>query len=48
MLSLQRFSVLKVSQAGALSYTGYEDDFIFLYEPELFSRPLLDKTAGLF
>ena len=38
----------KSIQAGALSYTGYEDDFIFVYEPELFSRPLLDKTAGLF
>ena len=38
----------KSIQAGTLSYTGYEDDFIFVYEPELFSRPLLDKTAGLF
>jgi len=38
----------KSIQAGALSYTGYEDDFIFVYEPELFSRPLLDRTAGLF
>ncbi len=38
----------KSIQAGALNYTGYEDDFIFVYEPELFSRPLLDKTAGLF
>jgi len=35
-------------QAGALSYTGYEDDFIFIYEPEFFTRPLLDKTAELF
>lgn len=38
----------KSVQAGALSYIGYEDDFIFVYEPELFSRPLLDETAGLF
>lgn len=38
----------KSIQAGALSYTGYEDDFIFIYEPELFSRPLKDKTAKLF
>jgi len=38
----------KSIQAGALNYTGYEDDFIFVYEPELFSRPLLDKTAELF
>ncbi len=35
-------------RVGALSYTGYEDDFIFVYEPNLFTRPLLDKTAGLF
>jgi hypothetical protein len=35
-------------KSGALNYTGYEDDFIFMYEPELFSRPHLDKTAGLF
>lgn len=35
-------------RAGALSYTGYEDDFIFVYEPNLFTRPLLDKTVGLF
>ncbi|MEA3343437.1 MAG: hypothetical protein U9Q92_04675 [archaeon] len=34
--------------AGAISYTGYDDDFIFLYEPEKFSRPLQDETAGLF
>jgi len=33
---------------GALSYTGYEDDFIFMYEPNFFSRPNLDKTAELF
>ena len=38
----------KSIRVGALSYTGYEDDFIFVYEPELFSRPLLDKTAELF
>ncbi len=35
-------------RAGALNYTGYEDDFIFIYEPEFFTRPLLDKTAELF
>lgn len=33
---------------GALNYTGYEDDFIFMYEPNFFSRPNLDKTAELF
>lgn len=31
-----------------MNYSGYEDDFIFVYEPDFFSRPLLDKTAGLF
>ena len=38
----------KSIEAGALNYTGYEDDFIFVYEPEQFSRPLSDKTAELF
>lgn len=38
----------KSIQAGALNYTGFEDDFIFIYDPTLFSRPLIDKTAELF
>mgnify|MGYP001568312638 FL=1 len=39
---------LESVKKGALNYTGYLDDFIFMYEPNLFSRPNLDKTAGLF
>lgn len=35
-------------QVGALSYTGYEDDFIFVYEPDKVSRPRRDETAKLF
>ena len=35
-------------KAGAISYSGYDDDFIFSYEPEKISRPLQDKTASLF
>jgi len=38
----------KSIEAGAISYTGYDDDFIFLYEPEKISRPLQDETAKLF
>ncbi len=38
----------KSIQAGALNYTGFEDDFVFIYDPTLFSRPLIDKTAELF
>lgn len=34
--------------SGAISYTGYDDDFIFSYEPEKISRPLTDETAKLF
>jgi hypothetical protein len=35
-------------KAGALSYTGYDDDFIFMYEPAKLSKPLTDVTAKLF
>ena len=38
----------KSIEAGAVSYTGYDDDFVFLYEHEKFSRPLQDETARLF
>ncbi len=38
----------KSIEKGALSYTGYDDDFIFMYEPERISTPLDDETAGLF
>ncbi|MDD4353449.1 MAG: hypothetical protein PHN56_03250 [Candidatus Nanoarchaeia archaeon] len=33
---------------GALSYTGYINDFILYYSPELISRPLNDSTLKLF
>lgn len=35
-------------RAGALSYIGYDDDFIFFYETDKLTRPLNDKTAKLF
>ncbi len=35
-------------KAGAVSYTGYDDDFIFMYEPAKISKPLTDRTAKLF
>lgn len=38
----------KSVEAGAVSYTGYEEDFIFVYEPDKISRPLTDETAKLF
>ncbi len=34
--------------AGAINYAGYEDDFVFLYEPDKISRPLIDDTAKMF
>lgn len=39
---------VKSVERGALSYTGYADDFIFFYEPEQVTRPLADTTAALF
>jgi len=38
----------KSVKIGAISYTGFDDDFIFVYEPENISRPLHDNTAKLF
>ena len=38
----------KSVSAGAINYSGYDDDFVFIYEPENFSRPLLDNTAKMF
>ena len=38
----------KSVESGALNYTGFDDDFIFFYEPEKISRPLSDETAKLF
>jgi len=35
-------------KSGAVSYTGYTDDFIFMFEPESISRTLKDKTAKMF
>jgi len=35
-------------EAGAKTYVGYKDDFIFMYEPDKLSRPLEDKTAEMF
>lgn len=33
---------------GAKAYLGYEEDFIFFYEPKRITEPLTDKTAELF
>ncbi|HLD80763.1 MAG TPA: hypothetical protein VJA40_02060 [archaeon] len=38
----------KSVEAGAKSYNGYAEPFIFFYEPEKVSRPLQDDTARLF
>lgn len=38
----------KSIDSGAISYIGFDDDFIFAYAPALLSRPLADETAGLF
>lgn len=38
----------KSIEAGAKSYIGYDDDFIFFYEPTKISRPLTDDTAKIF
>jgi hypothetical protein len=35
-------------EEGAEAYVGYDDDFIFVYEPTKISRPLSDETAKLF
>jgi len=35
-------------RVGARAYLGYDDVFIFSYEPDKLSRPLDDKTAELF
>lgn len=34
--------------AGAKSYIGYDEDFIFYYDVNSISKPLFDKTASLF
>lgn len=35
-------------EKGARSFIGYDEDFMFLYEKGKSTRPLEDKTAGLF
>ncbi|MBI2575342.1 hypothetical protein HYV82_05655 [Candidatus Woesearchaeota archaeon] len=39
---------IKSIENGAISYTGYDDDFIFFYDPNRLSKPLADETAKLF
>jgi len=39
---------MEAVQKGALSYTGYDDDFIFVYDSNKISQPLADNTAKLF
>lgn len=38
----------KSVKAGASSYIGYVDDFIFFYDPNIMTHPTDDKTAKLF
>ena len=38
----------KSVSVGAINYSGYDDDFVFLYEPANLSRPLSDTTARMF
>lgn len=38
----------KSIKAGAKAYLGYDDDFIFVYNPGRITNPLNDATAGLF
>ncbi len=33
---------------GCRAYIGYNEDFVFVVEDGMFTRPLMDKTAGLF
>ncbi len=49
-ISCQSAKVLgkKSVEAGAISYSGYDDDFVFFYEPHMISKPLNDKTAQMF
>ena len=38
----------KSIEKGAINYSGYDDDFIFFYDPNNTTRPLSDETAKLF
>lgn len=35
-------------EEGAISFLGYDEDFIFFYDPKMISRPLQDETAKKF
>lgn len=35
-------------EKGALGYVGYDDDFLFVTDPDKLADPLTDKVAGLF
>lgn len=49
-LSCRSASILgkKSVESGTISYLGYTEDFIFMYDVSKRTRPLEDKTAGLF
>ena len=38
----------KSIEKGTLNYSGYDDDFIFFYDPNNMTKPLSDETAKLF
>ena len=38
----------KSIEKGTINYSGYDDDFIFCYDPNNITRPLSDDTAKLF
>lgn len=33
---------------GAISYIGYDDEFVFFYDPNMITHPINDRTAKLF
>jgi len=37
-----------VDEHGAITFTGFEDDFVLLYDHTKISRPMSDDTAALF
>ena len=39
---------MKSVNAGAINYTGYDEDFVMLHETDKVSRPLSDNLAKLF
>ena len=38
----------KSIEKGTINYSGYDDDFIFFYDPDNMTKPLSDETAKLF